>query len=268
LRGASGIGVALLALLTPGPVVAADPASEPLVAVVASSSLETSADGVLWRVARAGERIGAGKHVRVGAATSATLMLTGVQVLLSGAGRVTIQSDRLVLGAGRLELRTTLPVATAFPGGEMAGVGVAVVRCERTVVTVSVLDGEFEIRTGDRRLALVRGDGAIVRDGSPVEGPLALLAPPSAITPGSDPTYVRRGRPVQLSWTAEAGPHRVTVERRVGGGDRVREELVEASSVSVTLDELGLYRWRVARVDSRGLESPSSVDGYICIVER
>lgn len=90
---------------------------------------------------------------------------------------------------------------------------------------------------------------------------------PAATTPGPDPVYARIGRPLQLSWTAAAGPYRVTIERRVGG-DVVWEKQVEVSSVSVTLAEPGLYRWRVARVDPRGPESPAWEDGYLCIVKR
>jgi hypothetical protein len=31
---------------------------------------------------------------------------------------------------------------------------------------------------------------------------------------------------------------------------------------------LGTYRWRVSARDGRGLESPPSDEGYVCVVER
>jgi hypothetical protein len=78
---------------------------------------------------------------------------------------------------------------------------------------------------------------------------------------------VRPGDPVSLQWSSEAGRHYVVVEKRTGGGP-VREALAGGSPVDITLRKLGLYQWRVARVDERGLEGIPSEAGYVCVVER
>ncbi len=38
--------------------------------------------------------------------------------------------------------------------------------------------------------------------------------------------------------------------------------------VRIDIPWLGTYRWRVSARDDRGLESPPSTEGYVCVVDR
>jgi hypothetical protein len=226
---------------------------------------ETSTDGVLWRPAPAGHVLAPGERLRAAEAGTVGLEASGARFVLGPGGRLRADGD-LVLEEGRLELAGR-DASLLAAGSTLEGSGIAVVRAASGAAAVSVLEGAFTLRSPGGALALSAREGALVRPGSAVEGPLALLDPPRDVVPGSDPVYARMDRPLPLSWTGAGGPYRVTIETRFGG-EVVREFAADAPPVSVTLDRPGLYRWRVARVDLRGLEPLSSSDGEICVVPR
>ena len=43
---------------------------------------------------------------------------------------------------------------------------------------------------------------------------------------------------------------------------------VGAPPLTIEIPWLGTYRWRVSTRDDRGLESPPSAAGYVCVVDK
>jgi hypothetical protein len=263
------LAASALALVVPAAALAPPPAAEPLVTIVGrpSGAVEASNDGTTWAPVQAGASLKNGTMVRTGEAGRLVLRASGESLVLGSSSRLVLEPSRLVLHAGRIEWSggATVSAGSAAASGQ----GQAVVRAASGAVYVSVLDGEFTVRAGAGVQALAAGQGAIAREGAPIEGPLTLLAAPSQPTPGSDPVYVRQGRAVRLAWNGTAAQHRVSVYD-VASAEALPLRQAEAgrSSASLAVDSPGLYRWQVEAIDPRGLEPSGSAGGRFCVVER
>jgi hypothetical protein len=273
------LGAILLALLASKPpdVVVRKPVrSVPLAPVAAVRVVEGTLErgrGTSWKAVDREFRIAPGEGLRTSADGVALLTFPWMQILVSGNAVVGL-TPSVVLSAtlerGRLQERATagdiLKVVT--PEGEVRGRGdVIVSRSDVSAETrVSALSGWFRVTSPRGMVSLDAGLGAVVTAAGEPEI-VDLPAPPTGLSPGSDPRYVEQGQAARLSWNGSARRHRVHV-LSLAGDEVVLSREVEGSSLEVPGRWLGTFQWRVSSIDDRGLEGPPSSPGLFCVVEK
>jgi hypothetical protein len=225
-----------------------------------------------WRRLAAGDKLRTGDTFRTSDNATVRLDFPWMAVTLGSSTMLTIPSSTVlstVLEQGRAEF--TGPgrdiVKIRVGEGEVRGGGRLVLRRSVGRTSATVLEGAFRVRAAGRTVEIKGGEGTVVMDGRPPEAPASLPAAPRGLHPGRDPAYVRLGQSVELRWTGGGRSHRCEIlalktDEVLFGLD------VGAPPVRVEIPWLGTYRWRVSTRDARGIESPSSVAGLICSVER
>lgn len=238
------------------------------IALVEGAVEVASADGV-FAAASEGQTFKAGWKLRTTSGIArlefpfmTLLASAGTQVGVSGAKVLSLD-----LEGGRVELSSSgADILKVIAGSaEVRGEGWVVVRREGSNVLVSAVDGKFFVASAGKTATLNSGDGAVV---SAQQAPATtrLADRPKVTAPGSDAAYVTRGAKATLSWTPEGSSHvqvlpidtdSVVIDRDVTGG-----------ATDVDIPWAGLFRWRVASRDARGLEGPPSAEGLVCVLER
>jgi len=229
-------------------------------------------DKSVWRKVGVGDKLRTGDTLRTGEEAVARVELPWMEVTLGPSTMFTIPAAAVlstVLEQGRAEFAGTgrSMVKLQVGEGELRGGGRLVVRRSVGQTSVSVLSGSFRVRTATRSVELKASQGTLVMDG---RGPLPaspLPDAPDGLKPGADPAYVRLGRPVELRWTAKGPAHHLELLPLRGDAVLLARE-TGAPPLRIEIPWLGTFRWRVSARDARGIESPPSAEGLICLVER
>ena len=274
----AALGAVLLALLAGKPnVVVRKPippaAPAPVAAVRIVDGTLQRGRGTSWRAADRDFRISPGESLRTSADGAVLLTFPWMQILVGGDAVVGLTPSAVLsvsLKRGRVQERATagdiLKVVTAE--GEVRGRGdVVVTRSDVTAETrVSALSGWFRVRSPHGMVSLDAGQGAIVTAAGRPEV-VDLPAPPTALSPGSDPRYVEQGHPARLSWSGSAPRYRAHV-LSLTGDEVVVSRDVEGLALEVPGRWLGTFQWRVSSIDARGVEGSPSLPGLFCVVEK
>ncbi|HUG54690.1 MAG TPA: hypothetical protein VMR21_13870 [Vicinamibacteria bacterium] len=213
-----------------------------------------------------------GERVRTGRDGLALMSLPWMEILV-GNDSVVALAPSIVLATwlekGRIEQRAPsqiLKIATSE--AVVRGRGSVVVRRSEQgsgITRVSSLDGTFAVGVGAEVVLLASGTGLVVRGGRPET--VALPPAPEGLRPGRDPAYVRRGAPLALSWTGPAERYHLEVSS-LSGDEVLLAREVTGRAISLPIEWLGTFRWRVSAVGEDGLEGLPSEPGYFCVVEK
>jgi hypothetical protein len=227
-----------------------------------------------WRRMARGDALRTGDTLRTGEAAFARVDFPWMQVTLDPQSMLTIPASAVlstVLEQGRAEFSGTGRdiVKIRVGEGEVRGGGRLVLRRSAGRTTASALSGAFRIKAAARTVEIKAGEGTVVMDGRPPERPAALPEAPSALLPGTEVAYVRAGQPVELRWMVKDGAAAHHVQfLALGQDDVLLARDAGSPPVRVEVPWLGTYRWRVSSRDRRGVESPPSHTGLVCLVER
>jgi hypothetical protein len=262
-------GAALLAAA--GTLRAARPPGVPVARVVYVDDLvELSEAGRGPRRVSAGHEFRTGETLRTGPNATARVEFPWMTVSLAAATRLSLPESAVlatVLEHGRIEQFSQggdiikLLTSEALVRGE----GRVVVRREAETTFVSARAGSFQAEGAGRVVALVEGQGTVVRKGAQPAPARPLPAAPSGLLPGADPVYVEPGVPFALSWrSSQRGLHHVEI-LGIDSDDVLISRDVPGPPAQLTLDWPGTFRWRVSRRDEAGLESAPSEEGLITV---
>jgi hypothetical protein len=261
--------LALVLAFAPAPFTADPPLPVGEVEVMAGGA--DTWDGRLWKGLPARSRFATGQRVRTRPDGIARVDFAFAAVTVSPGSVFGLAPSRVltsVLDEGRVEMRAESAIVKLRTAeATVRGKGRVTVRRDGGTTRVSVLEGLFDVQSGDGSVALQSGQGTWVQQGRPPAPATPLPAAPSGMSPGTDPVYIPRGSPVRLSWWPTTAAHRIEVWE-AGAGQLVLARDVGGAPVQVDLSDPGTYRWRVATRDGHGLESPPSADGFVCIVDR
>lgn len=231
-------------------------------------------DKTSWRKVVAGDRLRTGDTLRTSDAAVARIEFPWMKLTLAPASMISVPSSAVLsvlLDQGRAEFsgpgRDIVKIEVGT--GEVRGGGRVVLR--RTVgrTSVTALEGAFKVRSAGRTVEVRKGQGTLVVDGRSAEPARSLPHPPNGLRPGDDVGYVRAGQPVELHWAGAGASHHVELLALQGDDDAVLlARDIAAPPLRISVPWLGTYRWRVSARDARDVESPPSVHGLICSVER
>jgi hypothetical protein len=234
--------------------------------------VEQREEGGSWRQALEGSPLRTGERLRTAADAVARLDLPWMSFTVSPSS-VVYFPDAFILSAvleqGRVRLRAEgremLKLLT--PEAEIRGQGLAVVRREGDTTLVTALEGHFRIGAQTVAVALVGGQGCVVRPGMPPSPPLELPDPPEGLWPGADPVYVAPGEPVALAWLPTGGSYHVEL-LPVGADNVLIDRDVDSPGWRTAIPWPGAFRWQISARDENGLEGLPSAEGLICVDEK
>jgi hypothetical protein len=269
--------VLLLLLLAPPDVVVRrkvlPPAPAPVALVrVVDGTLERGR-GTSWKATSREFRIAPGEGLRTSADGAALLVFPWMQILVGGDAVVGLTPSAVLsatLERGRIQQRATagdiLKVVTKE--GEVRGRGDVIVSRSDVLgqTRVSALSGWFRVSSPRGVISLDGGQGVVLTAAGDPEI-VALPAPPTRLSPGSDPRYVEQGHAVRLAWSGTAQRYGVHV-LSLSGDEVVVSREASGSSLEVPGRWLGTFQWRVSSLDESGLEGPPSSPGLFCVVEK
>jgi hypothetical protein len=225
-----------------------------------------------WRRLATGDKLRTGDTFRTSEDATARLNFPWMAITLGSSTLLTIPASTVlstVLEQGWAEFagpgRDIVKIRVG--DGEVRGGGRLVLRRSVGRTSATALEGDFHVRAAGRTVEIKGGQGTVVMDGRPPDAPVPLPAAPHGLQPGKDPVYVRAGQSVDLRWTAGGPSYRVEI-LALKSDEVLLARDVAAPPFRAEIPWLGTYRWRVSTRDARGLESPPSVDGLICSVER
>jgi hypothetical protein len=229
-------------------------------------------DKTVWHRVTTGDKLRTGDTLRTGANAVARVELPWMSLTLSPSAMLTVPATAVlstVLEQGRVEFAGAgRDIVKIMVGeSEVRGGGRIVLRRSIGQTSLSVLGGSFRVRALGRTVELKAGEGTLVMDGRAPLPASALPAAPEKLKPGTDPAYVRAGRPVQLRWSAQGASHHVELLGLQGDTVLLARD-ASAPPLQLEIPWVGTYRWRVSSRDARGIESPPSSDGWICLVDR
>ncbi len=238
---------------------------------VVTGKAERLVAGGGWKEVRSGARLATGEKVRVGDGGLLSIEFPWMRIAAGPDTTLGVAPGRLLatfLEQGRLEQDAEAGIIKLrTPEALVRGEGHLVVRREHGATGVVVVRGSFRVQAVAVTVVLGQGQGTWVEAGKPPEMPAALPPAPRGISPGADPIYVVRGKPILLSWSPSGPANHV----RVFGlepGDLLMARDVAAPPVEIDLPVPGTYRWRVAARTDRGLEGVPSAEGLICVVDK
>jgi hypothetical protein len=236
-----------------------------------SGKAEKLAPGQGWKEVRSGARLATGEKVRVGGGAVLAVEFPWMRITAGPDTTLGLASSRLLatlLEEGRLEQDAEAGIIKLrTPEALLRGAGHLVVRREHGVTGVAVVRGTFRVQAAAVTVVLHQGQGTFVEAGKPPEMPTALPPAPRSLSPGADPIYVVRGKPILLSWSPSGPANHVQV-LGLEPGDLLIARDVATPPVEVELPASGTYRWRVAARTDRGLEGVPSAEGLICVVDK
>jgi hypothetical protein len=229
-------------------------------------------DKTVWHRVTTGDKLRTGDTLRTGENAVARVELPWMSLTLGPSAMLTVPATAVlstVLERGRVEFagagRDIVKIQVGE--GEVRGGGRLVLRRSVGQTSASVLAGAFRVRVLGRTVELKAGEGTLVMDGRPPLPASPLPAAPEKLKPGTDPVYVRAGRPIELRWTAPGTSHHVELLGLQGDSVLLARDAT-ASPVQLEIPWVGTYRWRVSSRDARGIESRPSAEGLICLVEK
>jgi hypothetical protein len=269
------LGAALVALLA-GPAPGAAPATGGVAVarlVWGDEPVERAAlDREAWSRLRASDPIRTGDRVRTAAGGVARLDFPWMAVTLGPSSEILIPARTVlstVLERGRAEFsgegRDIVKIEVGQ--GEIRGGGRLVLWREGARTAATALAGAFRVSAAGRTVEIRAGQGTVTNDGSPPAAASPLPPPPTGLVPGADPVYVPSGQKADLYWSGDERAHHVQV-LALGSDDVLLARDVGSPPAKIEIPWVGTFRWRVSVRDGRGLESPPSAPGFICVVDR
>lgn len=271
----AGTPLALGALLVAPALGAAPPAGGVAVAKLvwgAKPVERTALDRESWSRLRASDPIRTGDRVRTAAQGVARLDFPWMAVTLGSSSEILIPARTVlstVLERGRAEFsgegRDIVKIEVGQ--GEIRGGGRLVLWREGGRTAATALAGAFRVSAAGRTVEIRAGQGTVTTDGEPPAAASALPPPPTGLVPGADPVYVPSGQKAELYWSGDQTAHHVQV-LALGSDDVLLARDVGPPPARIEIPWVGTFRWRVSVRDGRGLESPPSAAGFICVVDR
>jgi hypothetical protein len=225
-----------------------------------------------WSRLRPSEPIRTGERIRTSSRGVARLDFPWMAVTLGPSSELVIPARVVlstVLEKGRAEFAGEGRdiVKIEIGRGEVRGGGRLVLWREGSRTAATALAGAFRVSAEGRTVEIRAGQGTVVSDGQPPAPPSALPAPPTGLVPGADPVYVPSGRKAELYWSPGKGAHHVQV-LALRSDDVLLAREIGAPPARIEIPWVGTYRWQVSVRDGRGLESPPSAPGFICVVDK
>jgi hypothetical protein len=241
--------------------------------VLAEARVEHELGKGEWRAMKQGERVRTGDRLRTEAAGLARLEFPWMSLTAGPSTTVSIPDSMVlytVLEQGRVELHAEGNdiVKLRTPEAEVRGRGRIVVRRDagHTLVMAMAFTGDFRVQTLAGAVEVKGGEGTIVRPQAALPKPVKLLPPPTSLSPGSDPVYVRAGSDLALSWDATTAAYYLELVPLDGEQAVFARELGRPPQ-KIRVPWLGTYRVRVSARDESGLEGLPA-EGLVCVVER
>jgi hypothetical protein len=221
------------------------------------------ADGALLR---------SGDRLRTGPSGTARIEFPWMAVTVS-AGSVLSIPETMVLATlleeGRVdqsaEAGDLLKLVTEE--AQVRGEGRVVVWRDRTTTSVSALRGAFTVEGKGGSVSLEAGQGTVVRRGAAPSRPAPLPEMPTGLDPGDDALYVAPGEPVELRWNSPFTAHHLEI-LPIHSNEVLIAREVDASPFTIAIPWQGMFRWRVASRDAKGIEGLPSMEGLIAVVEK
>jgi hypothetical protein len=273
--GAAVLTLGAILVAAPTPAVAQQSAAGMTVAklVWADRPVERAVEGEEdWTRLEEGDPLRTGDRLRTASGGVARLDFPWMAVTLGPSSVLSVPASAVlstVLEKGRAEFSGPGHdiVKIRVGGGEIRGGGRLVLWREGERTAATALEGAFRVSGAGRTVEIQAGQGTSMRSGEPPMAASPLPEPPGGLVPGGDPAYVPSGRTAELHWTPRGIAHHVEI-LALQSDDVLLARNVEEPPLRIEIPWLGTYRWRVSARDGRGLESPPSDDGYVCVVER
>jgi hypothetical protein len=223
-----------------------------------------------WSRISEGVRLKTGERLRTGHDGLARIEFPWMKLSLSPSSELSIPGGLVLsmsLERGRVEILSEGDIIKVTSGAaEIRGQGRAIVRRLEASTLVAAREGSFRVRAEGETVTLEDNEGSVILPGLPPSPPEPLPDPPETVDPGFDPRYVRRGKPIELSWSPSSNRHHIQV---LGMSSDVilLERDVGASPQTIAIPWLGTFRWRVSARDERDLEGLPSAEGLVCVVD-
>jgi hypothetical protein len=225
-----------------------------------------------WRRLGEGDPLRTGDRLRTSSGGVARLDFPWMSVTLGPSSVLSIPAAKVlstVLEEGRAEFsgagRDIVKIRVGQ--GEIRGGGRLVLWHEGERTAAAALEGAFRVTGAGKTVVIQSGEGTAFTGGQPPLLALPLPEAPGGLVPGGDPEYVQSGQTAELQWTSNGTAHHVEV-LALQSDDVLLARNVSEPPARIEIPWLGTYRWRVSARDGRGLESPPSDEGYVCVVER
>ncbi|HLA76495.1 MAG TPA: hypothetical protein VJU18_02830 [Vicinamibacteria bacterium] len=224
-----------------------------------------------WREIRSGARLATGDKLRVGDDSLLSIEFPWMRISAAANTTLGVDAGRLLatsLEEGRLEQDAEAGIIKLrTPEALVRGEGQVVVRRMNGATAVAVVRGSFRVQAAQLTVVVRQGQGTVVEAGKPPEIPVALPAAPESVSPGKDPVYVQKGKPILLSWSPSGPANHIQVYG-LEADDLLIARDVPAPPVEIELPLAGTYRWRVVARTDRGLEGVPSTEGLVCVVDK
>ncbi len=237
---------------------------------VLTGKAEKLTPGQSWKEVGSGARLATGDKVRVGADSLLSIEFPWMRISVGPDTTLGVAAGRLLatsLEQGRLEQDAEAGIIKLrTPEALVRGEGRVVVRREAGSTAVAVVRGAFRVQAAQVTVVLRQGQGTVVEAGAAPDLPAALPPAPLALSPGQDPVYVLKGKPIRLSWSP-SGPASHIQVYGLDPGDLLIARDVSKPPIEIELPLVGTYRWRVSGRTERGLEGVPSAEGLLCVVD-
>ena len=225
-----------------------------------------------WQRLNVGDPLRTGDRLRTSSGGVARLDFPWMAVTLGPSSVLSIPAAKVlstVLEKGRAEFSGAGRDIVKIHVGksEIRGGGRLVLWREGERTAVTALGGAFRVSAAGKTVEIKAGQGTSVKGRQPPLVALPLPEAPGGLVPGGDPAYVLSGQAAELHWTPNGTVHHVEV-LALQSDDVLLARNVGAPPLTIEIPWLGTYRWRVSARDARGLESPPSADGYVCVVDK
>lgn len=235
--------------------------------------VERQAEGeASWQRLRVGDPLCTGERLRTSTNGVARLDFPWMAVTLGPSSILSIPASKVlstVLEQGRAEFsgagRDIVKIRVGQ--GEIRGGGRLVLWHEGERTTAAALGGTFRVSGAGKTVVIQAGQGTSIKGAQPPLVAMPLPEAPDGLVPGGDPEYLLARETAELHWTPRGTAHHVEV-LALQSDDVLLARNVAAPPVRIEIPWLGTFRWRVSARNGRGLESPPSAPGYVCVVER
>ena len=224
-----------------------------------------------WQRLSQGDPLRTGDQLRTSSEGVARLDFPWMEVTLGPSSVLSIPAAKVlstVLEKGRAEFSGAGRDIVKIRAGasEIRGGGRLVLWHEGDRTAATALEGAFRVSAAGKTVEIRAGQGTSVNGRQPPLVGLPLPEAPAGLVPGDDPVYVPSGQRAELRWLEGGGTHHVEV-LALEGDDVLLARNVGDPPLSIEIPWRGTFRWRVSARDDRGLESPPSAAGFVCVVD-
>lgn len=136
---------------------------------------------------------------------------------------------------------------------------------EKKMSSLSVFDGQSEVKAGGKTVDVPGGYGTVVEKGEAPAPPEPLPPAPRLLKPLDAKIYLKTGSdtiPVQFQWHRSEDSYHFQVATDSQFEKIIADQVVHADTVSLSLGT-GTYYWRTAAVNKRGIEGYAAASSFI-----